>query len=118
MPNKKTNVEFLRELIEKDISDSNKDEAFEFLDAIQGEIEELENEVKDEKQEGGSWEARYDDLKDEFDELESKKPDYEINSLQDQQLMDAFYKFVDLKGPLEAERILDELNKAPYLQAL
>ncbi len=118
MPNKKTNVEFLRELIEKDISDSNKDEVFEFLDAIQVEIEELEDEVKDEKKEVESLEAKYDDLNDEFYELESKNPHYEINSLQDQQLMDAFYKFVDLKGPLEAERILDELNKAPYLQAL
>ena len=37
-------------------------------------------------------------------------------SLQHAQLLEAFKTFVEKNGTLEAEMILDKLNKAPYLE--
>lgn len=44
---KKTNSDYLRELIEKHIEGANKDEALEFLEAIDNEVSDLRGAIKD-----------------------------------------------------------------------
>ena len=47
MGNKKTNIEYLRDIIDMHIGQANKDEALEFLESIETDQSELKDEIKD-----------------------------------------------------------------------
>jgi predicted nucleic acid-binding Zn-ribbon protein len=114
MSNKKTNVDYLREIIEKNMPEDHKDEAIEFLDGIQKEYDDFSDDIKEADDESKEWEQKYDDLKGEFDALEVKIEDGP-QSLQEEIVIAAFHQLVDRVGLLRVERLLDELNAAPYL---
>jgi uncharacterized coiled-coil DUF342 family protein len=120
MSKKKTNVDYLREIIEKNMPELHKDEAIEFLDGIQKEYDDFNDEVKEAEDEAKEWEQKYDNLDEEVGrleaELEEKSGYLPEESLQHKLLNESFFRFVNDRGPLQAERILDELNQAPYLK--
>jgi hypothetical protein len=119
MSKKKNNIDYLRDIIEKNMPEANKDEAIEFLDEIYKELDDWSFDVKTAEDERDEWKEKYNNLSKENIQLNSEFEDYfPSNTLQFQMLNEAFVKFVSINGPLHAERILDELNKAPYLQAL
>ena len=110
MQNTKTNIEFLRDIINAEMF--NKEEAIEFLDSIEEEIKELEDKNDDLEMELDSQKDRIEDL-----ENEEWEPEHTINcgigeihwstdNLQLEQLMENLQERISEYGPLKTMRML------------
>jgi len=109
MGKKKTNAEHLRDIIEKNMPESNKDEAMEFVEAMEIEISEKADEVKD--------------LEDEIENIEETEPKYDneveygngpkealywkCDNLAVQSMMEALEDKLAKCGPLKIEQLLN-----------
>lgn len=108
MSNEKTNIEHLRAILDEKLFD--KDEALEFLDAIEGEITTLEDKKSD-------LEDEIDSFKDNVNELEESqtentidcgigKIDYSADNLQLELLMENLAERIKEHGALKTMRML------------
>ena len=64
MGNKKTNIEYLRDIIEKHVGETNKDEALEFLEAIENDYNDLKDEKVSEETRADEAETALQNIKD------------------------------------------------------
>lgn len=115
MRKNKTNVDYLREIIEKNMPEDQKEEAIEFLDGIQKEYDDWSDDIKEAQSEAKEWETKYNDLEDDYSALEKRTDEIGAQSLQEEMVMEAFKKLCSRVGLLRVERLLDVLNSAPYL---
>lgn len=105
MSNKKSNIEYLRDLISDYMGDKHKDEALEFLEAIQTDQSEMKEEIKDleNREDPEPDEPEYDNEIDvrmgPNDNLYWKCDNLAISSL-----METLGEQIDTTSPVELER--------------
>jgi chromosome segregation ATPase len=120
MSNKKTNIDYLRDMLDKNMGEPYKDEDLEFLESIEDEVKELEKQVDDKNDEIKSLESDIDEKQTEINSLENDGPNWEViqagigtiewysDNIQLQGLMEALEEKLKTSSPNSIAALLEK----------
>jgi chromosome condensin MukBEF ATPase and DNA-binding subunit MukB len=122
MSTKKSNIDWLRQIIEKSEKSMDADEykeAIEFLDAIQEDVDDLNKEIENKDDEIKSLESDIDDKQGEINNLENQEPswttihagigiiEWQSDNIQLQHVMEALQEKLKTTSPNKITAILE-----------